>query len=88
MTYYAVVNGRLAYDKAEESLLSHVRPLDGPSRYSPAEILEMVEEVHQEEEGEEGEAEEGEAEEGEGEEEGDDDESGEGEAEGGGDGGA
>ena len=60
MVYYSVVNGRLAYDKAEESLLSHIRPLDGESRFREY-VEQALEETHPEpEEGEGGEAEEGE----------------------------
>jgi imidazolonepropionase-like amidohydrolase len=63
LVHYTVVNGKLAYDKSEESLFSHIRPLEGENRFSlPPEVLEELEEAHGGEEeateGEEGEGEE------------------------------
>ena len=85
LVHYAVVNGRMAYDKAEESLLSHIRPLDGESRFHPAEILEELEKIHPSEPpADEGEGEGEEEGEGEGEESGEGEEGGdEGEGDGG-----
>jgi hypothetical protein len=46
LVYYTIVNGRLAYDKSTESLLSHIRPLEGEPRFHEAELVEELEKIH------------------------------------------
>ncbi len=50
LVHYTVVNGRLAYDKNEESLLNHIRPLDGDSRFQASQLVEELEKIHPPEE--------------------------------------